>query len=140
MWRAAYEKGRPLATTLQTVCADFLFACDAGEVKGQLFPDVKRNFDKWIARGMKVRALGSGCMQDARCLPHALCDLIAWCQVAIYSSGSIEAQKLLFQYTDTVPDRRLATDGRRVSLTCLSSSSCVAAQRTRRHPSSERLL
>jgi enolase-phosphatase E1 len=43
---------------------------ESGELKGTLFPDVPAAFERWSARG----------------------------KVAIYSSGSVEAQKLLFRY------------------------------------------
>ena len=46
---------------------------ESGTIRGHVYPDVPANFQKWTAENIKV---------------------------CIYSSGSVEAQKLLFQYSE----------------------------------------
>jgi len=53
---------------------------ESGELKCPLFPDVYPAMQRWHEEGKKI---------------------------VIYSSGSVAAQKLLFQYTDTEPDADL---------------------------------
>jgi enolase-phosphatase E1 len=48
-------------------------AFESGAIKGHVYPDVPENFRKWNNQGIKV---------------------------CIFSSGSVEAQKLLFQYSE----------------------------------------
>ncbi|KAG5668607.1 hypothetical protein PVAND_016543 [Polypedilum vanderplanki] len=49
-------------------------AFESGEIKGHVYEDVSRNFQKWTEKGIKI---------------------------FIYSSGSVEAQKLLFSHSQS---------------------------------------
>jgi enolase-phosphatase E1 len=46
---------------------------EEGEIRGHVYPDVRKNFEKWTSAGIRI---------------------------AIFSSGSVEAQKLLFRYSE----------------------------------------
>jgi enolase-phosphatase E1 len=49
-------------------------AFESGEIRSHIYPDVPKNWEKWKRRGIRIY---------------------------IYSSGSVEAQKLLFRYSES---------------------------------------